>query len=148
MDAQPETPITYELAGFGTRLVAFLIDFIVLSLIGSIPFLFFDPMAMSLVELLVIDVAITAPYHWYFWTRQKGQTPGKRIMSIRVIKTDGSPLADADALLRVLGYYVGRWTLFLGYIWAAFDANNQAWHDKMANTFVVVAPQEKKTITL
>lgn len=148
MNAQPQTQTTYELAGFGTRLVAFIIDFIVLSLIGTLPFLFFDPMQMSLVELMVIDIAITTPYNWYFWTRHQGQTPGKRIMNIRVIKTDGGPLSDADALLRVFGYYVGRWTLFLGYVWAAFDSRNQAWHDKIANTVVVVVPPEKKTITI
>ena len=148
MSIQPETPTTYELASFGTRFAAFIIDYIILSLITFVLFLFFDPTQMSLIELLVVDVAITAPYNWYFWTRQQGQTPGKRIMQIRVIKTNGLPLADADALLRVLGYYVGRMLLFVGYLWAAFDANNQAWHDKMANTYVVTAPQEKKTITL
>jgi len=148
MNAPSETPITYELASFGTRLAAFVIDYIILSLISFVLFLFFDPLQLSLLELLVLDIAITAPYHWYFWTRQRGQTPGKRIMNIRVIKADGSELSDADAMLRVGGYYVGRLTLFLGYIWAAFDNQSQAWHDKMANTYVVVAPQENKTITI
>jgi hypothetical protein len=32
----------------------------------------------------------------------------------------------------------------LSFIWAAFDAHSQGWHDKIANTYVVVADEEKK----
>jgi uncharacterized RDD family membrane protein YckC len=69
-------------------------------------------------------------------------------MNIRVIKADGSPITDVDALVRTLGYFVGEVTLFLGFVWAAFDANNQAWHDKMAKTYVVLTEAQNKTITL
>ena len=158
MNTQPETPTTYELASFGTRFAAFIIDIIVMALIRvMLSFLLsmlqiFDPMQIEgfLPDpmFLVLDIAVMVPYHWYFWTRQHGQTPGKRIMNIRIIKTNGAPISDMDALVRISGYYIGQLTLFLGYLWAAFDANNQAWHDKMANTYVVLAPQDKKTITL
>jgi uncharacterized RDD family membrane protein YckC len=140
---------TYELASFASRLIAYIIDIIILSIISFVILLFIAGLISNTVQLLILDVLLSSIYYWYFWTRRGGQTPGKRLLNIRVIKSDGSPLSDSDALLRVFGYYIGRITLGLGYIWAAFDAHSQAWHDKMANTYVVVAPTSpKKTITL
>ena len=76
-------------------------------------------------------------YHWYFWTRRNGQTPGKFALGIRVIKADGTPINDMDAVIRAIGYNVS-WIFFgLGYLWAIFDKDKQSWHDKMARTYVV-----------
>lgn len=140
---------TYELASMGNRLVAFIIDYLIMSAISFIIFMFVGSFVTTLFQLLILDIAITAGYHWYYWTRRDGQTPGKRIMNIRVIKTDGSALSDSDALLRIFGYYVGRMTLGLGYLWAVFDENNQGWQDKMANTYVIATEAStRKTINL
>ena len=38
---------------------------------------------------------------------------------------------------RYLGYYVSTIPLMLGFLWVAFDARKQGWHDKMANTVVI-----------
>jgi uncharacterized RDD family membrane protein YckC len=134
MDNQGST--TYELASIGNRFVAAIIDDLILLVISFITAALLLPFLTDITSLLV-GIVLNAGYYTYFWTQRDGQTPGKRVMNIRVIKTDGTPITVSDALLRVFGYYVGRITLGLGYIWAAFDANNQAWHDKMANTFVV-----------
>jgi uncharacterized RDD family membrane protein YckC len=143
------TPSTYELASFGNRLIAYVIDILILSLISFVLLLFIADFITSTEQILILDVLLSSAYYWYFWTQREGQTPGKKMLSIRVIKADGSPLSHTDALLRVFGYYIGRITLGLGYVWAAFDPQSQAWHDKMANTYVVVAPSApKKTITL
>ena len=139
---------TYELAGFGNRLVAYVIDFIILSIIRFVVLVFLGDFLTTVASLLILNLAATGIYNWYFWTRQAGQSPGKKAMNIRVIKADGSPITDVDALVRTLGYFVGEVTLFLGFVWAAFDANNQAWHDKMANTYVVLTEAQNKTITL
>ena len=140
---------TYELAGFGNRLVAYVIDFIILAVIRFlIIILITDDFLNSLASVLLLNLILSGTYNWYFWTRQAGQSPGKKAMNIRVIKADGSPITDVDALVRTLGYFVGEVTLFLGFVWAAFDANNQAWHDKMANTYVVLTEAQNKTITL
>lgn len=79
-------------------------------------------------------------YLMYFWTKD-GQTLGNRALSIRVVKTDGSPLTPGAAFVRYLGYIVDSiiFGLPIGYIWAAFDSQKQAWHDKMAGTYVVKA---------
>ena len=136
MDDQPSASTTYELATIGSRFFALLIDDVILLLVSLVIGLFLLQFLSDMLSVL-LGIALNTVYYWYFWTQKDGQTPGKRAVRIKVIKTDGTPISDSDALLRVFGYYVGRMTFGLGYLWALFDANSQAWHDKMANTYVV-----------
>ena len=123
----------YELAGFGQRFFAIFIDGIILAIIGGVLGGILGNTATGSFGSFVIGVA----YYWYFWTRNNGQTPGKSVVNIRVIKTDGAPLSDADAVIRYVGYYVSGFILLLGFIWALFDSNSQGWHDKLASTYVI-----------
>ena len=43
----------------------------------------------------------------------------------------------------VLGYVICGATLFLLFLWVAFDARKQGVHDKMAGTYVIVIPKKK-----
>ena len=48
------------------------------------------------------------------------------------------PIDFRNAFLRWLGYFLsGEFTLFIGYLWAAFDDRRQAFHDKLCGTLVV-----------
>jgi uncharacterized RDD family membrane protein YckC len=125
--------VTYELADVGTRLIAIIIDGIILGVITGILASLAGGTGYGLSFLVGIA------YNWYFWTRQNGQTPGKSLMKIKVIKTDGGPISDTDAILRYIGYYISGFVLALGYLWAIWDENHQGWHDKIANTYVVKA---------
>lgn len=124
--------MNYELAGFGQRFVALLIDVIILGVVnGIITGIFGQALGGAL------GLAIGVGYYWYFWTRNHGQTPGKSAMSIRVIKVDGSELNDADAIIRYVGYIISSFVLLLGFFWVLFDSESQGWHDKIASTYVV-----------
>jgi uncharacterized RDD family membrane protein YckC len=74
-----------------------------------------------------------------FWiTRQA--TPGKMLLGMRIVDAKtGGPLSTGQAIGRYLGYYLSIFGLFLGFIWVAFDARKQGWHDKLAGTVVVRA---------
>jgi uncharacterized RDD family membrane protein YckC len=146
---------TYTLASFGTRFLAYLIDSVLIYLayfVFTVVLGFFLPLSIEdpdlLNILLIAGQIIFAVYHWYFLTRQNGQTPGKRIMNIRVVKADGTPISDVDAVLRIFGYLVGQVLLYLGYFWMLFDAQSQTWQDKMANTYVVETGEGPRTISL
>jgi uncharacterized RDD family membrane protein YckC len=39
-----------------------------------------------------------------------------------------------------LGYIVSALTLYIGFIWVAFDEHKQGLHDKIADTYVVKLP--------
>lgn len=122
-----------ELGDVGTRFVAIIIDGFILGLITSILFGTAGEVGGG------ISFVIGVLYNWYFWTRQNGQTPGKRIMRLRVVKADGSQLTDTDALIRAIGYYISGVVFALGYFWALFDEEKRTWHDLMAGTVVVTA---------
>lgn len=59
-------------------------------------------------------------------------------MKLKVVRTNGSNLSFGRAFLReVIGKFVSGLVLYLGYLWAFWDKNRQAWHDKIADTYVV-----------
>lgn len=125
---------TYELAGLVERFVALLIDNLILSLLTGFVAIFTQGLLGGPAWFLV-----GMGYHWYYLTQNDGQTIGKRIMGVRVIKTDGSRLNTVDAIIRYLGYSVNSLIFALGWLWAFIDVNRQGWHDKLANTYVVRA---------
>ena len=124
---------SFELADVGTRLIALIIDGFVLALIGALLF------GVARNAGGIASFIIGAAYYWYFLTRQDGQTPGKRIMKIRVIKIDGSPIDDATAVIRYVGYYISSAIFGIGWLLALFDENRQTLHDKIVSTYVVKA---------
>jgi uncharacterized RDD family membrane protein YckC len=120
----------FELADMDARFGAMVIDLVILSVISSLSFMAANGTGLSLSFL------ITPVYFWYFLTRNNGQTPGKRLMKIRVIKANGTAIKDSDAIIRYVGYAVNNF-FFLGWAWAFFDNNRQGWHDKIAETYVI-----------
>ena len=127
---------SFELADTGTRFLAALIDALIMGAISGVVFSILRNPG-NLVSLILLVV-----YDWYFWTRYNGQTPGKMVMKIRVIKKDGTPMQDADAIIRAIVWHIGAACFGLGLLWAAWDENRQGWHDKVANTYVVKADSE------
>ena len=129
---------TTEKIGFWIRVVAVIIDGIILAILSSIlnSILF----AGDQVRGSGLNTLVGLAYAMYFWSAYgHGQTVGNRIMKIRVVKTDGSELSLTEAFIRYVGLVLSFLCLAIGVIWVAFDANKQGWHDKIANTYVVRA---------
>jgi uncharacterized RDD family membrane protein YckC len=156
----------YKFAGFWRRLVAFMIDstivtiiFAVFCVIATLAFFFgvmsadnsavlndlVNPKGFSSMLLLVLCfyVAINTVYFTYFHGAT-GRTPGKMLLSLQVYGADGTEVSFGTAFLRAVGYLVsGLLGIFpLGFIWAAFDQKKQAWHDKIAGTVVIIKEQQ------
>ncbi len=129
-----ESSQSYELAGISDRFIALVIDTLIIWLAAGL----FGTQA-GLWGGGLIGFLIGAVYQWYFLTQQNGQTLGKKVMNIRVIKVDGAKLTDADAVLRYIGYMVNTIPFLIGlpWLWAIFDAKNQGLQDKIANTYVI-----------
>ena len=94
-------------------------------------------LAPTLVLLLVLSGAYFTLFHG-----GAGQTPGKMIAQIRVVDAEGHRLGYARAFLRYVAWLYSGGMFFLGFVWAAFDFNKQAWHDKLAHSCVVPAGEE------
>jgi uncharacterized RDD family membrane protein YckC len=133
------------------RLLAALIDAgviiagaIVIGIVQRI--LNFIPVLGAIVGLilgLAFLVAVIG-YYIYFWSNdtpwtKAGQTIGKMVMNIKVVKQDGSQLSIGDAGLRYIGYIVSALVICLGFIWILIDKDRQGWHDKIAKTMVINA---------
>lgn len=136
-------------ASVGARFVAFLIDSILVGIVTSIiltPFRlaawrYFDRnVDLFSSNLTSLGQLITLGIYATLMTVYFGGTVGKRIMNLRVVNLNGSrPTARTLVLRYIVGYPVSGVFILLGFIWALFDSQKQAWHDKIANTYVVVA---------
>jgi RDD family len=84
------------------------------------------------------SVYLTVMLSWW-----KGQTVGKRVMGIRVLRLDGEPITWWVAFERAGGYAAGLATGLLGFAQVFWDANRQAIHDRIVGTVVVLDRAEK-----
>ena len=156
----PESP-PIEYAGFWLRLLAIIIDSIVLNIIQTvlvIPFLvlfglsipwnmeqFNDPdwftLFASIASLVVAASVISFVIGWLYYALMESgprqATLGKMALGIKVTDTKGDRVDFGRASLRYVGKIVSGMIFMIGYILAAFTPQKQALHDIMANCLVV-----------
>lgn len=135
--AAPLSVATAAKAGFWIRVVAYIIDGIILYVISYIIGLAFGN---STSGRSGVNLVISIIYFTYFWSNSSvwpGQTVGMKLLNLRVIRTDGTDLTIAQAFIRWIGLFISFIVIFIGVIWVAFDPNKQGWQDKIAGTYVV-----------
>ena len=93
-------------------------------------------------EQLGSAIGLWSLYFTVMLTLWKGQTVGKRLFGIRVVRLDGEPLNWWSSFERVGGYAAGLATGLLGFAQIFWDANRQCVHDKIVGTVVVMAGAE------
>lgn len=76
-------------------------------------------------------------YFSVFAWKWKGQTPGKRLMKIRIVKLNGTPMTFWNSLERASGYTASAAIIFLGFFQYFWDRNAQTTHDKITETIVI-----------
>lgn len=126
----PETPALMPRVGFWLRLLATAIDFFV---IGMLTALCFRRAAGLFIPLWVV-------YHLAMWSL-KGMTIGGIVLNLRIVRVDGRPIDFPIALVRCLAAILSAAVFFLGFFWAGWSADKQAWHDKIAGTCIVKIPK-------
>jgi uncharacterized RDD family membrane protein YckC len=68
----------------------------------------------------------------------RGESPGKRMLGIRVVDAQGNALGFWRMALRELpGKYLSALFLGLGFLWVVWDRRKRGWHDYVAGTCVV-----------
>ena len=135
-------------AGFWIRVVAYLIDFLLIGVMQFMLGMLFgtaidllgvagkgDPSVDLVVWLFGATLSIG---YAVFFTGYCGQTPGKMALRIKVMRTDGSPIGYGRAALReIFGKFISTILLGIGYLMVAFDSRKQGLHDKIADTCVI-----------
>jgi uncharacterized RDD family membrane protein YckC len=120
-------------AAFGERLAAFVLDVILVVIVTNVLDLSRHDHDSAFFVLLLA-------YHIGFWT-WKATTVGGIICQLRVVRVDGTPLNFADALVRGLSSIFSLAVFGLGGLWILRDPERQAWHDRIAGTYVVKVPR-------
>jgi uncharacterized RDD family membrane protein YckC len=81
-------------------------------------------------------------YFVVFWSAT-GQTPGSRLLQIRVCRAvDGAVPSACAALVRFVGLILAALPLFAGFLPILFDDRRRGAHDMLAGTVVVGAPRQ------
>lgn len=138
--------LTDELAGFGRRAAAYIIDsvlmygvFLVLYLPGLVTTdSYGNPNATLSCVGSILGLGVQIWYYIFFQSRS-GQTLGKKWLGIKVVSADGTPLTRGRFVVRYLGYMVSSLMLYIGWLMPLWDPDQQAMQDKLARTFVVRA---------
>jgi uncharacterized RDD family membrane protein YckC len=143
-----------QYGGFWIRFAAIFIDGIILGVVGAIinvPFqLLFVGMNANMTDpttiltrtfglaaiLIVINMAIALVYESWFVVA-RGATPGKMVLSLEVIRADGTRPGWGLAIGRHFAKMLSSLTIYIGYIMAGFDDEKRALHDRICETRVV-----------
>ncbi len=137
-EVEEEMPL--DLAGVGSRMISWLVDFLILDVIGIVltQFSISSNDATFAIKIALLSVLIQFAYFTYFFG--SGQTPGMIAMNIKLIGVDGAyPIGYSKGFLRFVGIIVSSLPFYIGFIWILIDKKRQGWHDKIAGTYVVKA---------
>jgi len=93
-----------------------------------------SPMALGALGLWL---GLTTLYELYF-AGMMGQTPGMKLMGLRIISVRGRPPGAARGVARLASFLVTVVPAGLGWLWAIFDREHRAWHDHLAGTYVIL----------
>lgn len=158
------SPVAAAYASFGARLVAMIIDYII---IGVLQFAVIAPImtfmglgiasqvdnsgnlteeqAIGMIGAIVaavssailITYAIAILYFAIMESSKSQASVGKLALGIKVTDLNGERINFGKALLRSVGKIISGMILYIGYIMAAFTEKKQALHDMIASTIVV-----------
>ena len=130
----------WRYATFSERWGADFIDSLIMTAVG-IPAYFLIDVPLSREE--AVGATEIAWLCWFLWNwtylvGTTGQSWGRRIAGLQVIMRDGEPIGVWRALGRNLfAMFISAPLFYLGFLWAIWDEEKQAWHDKVFGTFVM-----------
>jgi uncharacterized RDD family membrane protein YckC len=145
--AAADTPSSVAYGGFATRGVALTVDAALAAMffltgtavIGLVGSLVYHPHWSSSVvaELLAVaGLLVNVLYFTGFWTTA-GQTPGMRLMHLRVVDHSGFPPGLGRSFVRLLGLALAILLLFTGFLPALVDDRRRALQDFLAGTVIL-----------
>jgi uncharacterized RDD family membrane protein YckC len=142
-------PVAY--VGIVTRAIAFALDalaiqFAAVAVAGTCALILSVVSPPDELDPVIVAVGSAAYVLWLvgyfvvFWSTT-GQTPGNRVLEIRVCRaSDGGLLSAGGALLRFAALILAALPLFAGFLPILLDDRRRGAHDMLAGTVVVPAP--------
>jgi uncharacterized RDD family membrane protein YckC len=112
IDTPEQTALEYPIAGLGSRFLALLADTAIQLVLAFFVFIVGGLVGMGLANfgrlgpqwtvaiIVILIFLLNSGYFTLFEILWNGQTPGKRIAQVRVIKDDGRPIGAYEAIVR------------------------------------------------
>jgi uncharacterized RDD family membrane protein YckC len=150
-EAAQRPPQDRRYASWGSRLAAYLIDLLIIIVplvVLIVAVVTAEPGEDSAAWIVVVvayvaTIVLPFVYFTYFHGEPSGQTPGKRLLGIRVVSDEtGRSIGFGRAfgryaIIAVFGFFFVP--VLLDYLWPLWDRKNQALHDKVVGSVVVRA---------
>src|SRR4051812_38869007 len=152
----PVQPASRNYAGFWIRVVAWLIDAVLLTIVNSVIGAFFgggfsalvrpgqDPSTINIAAviaalstMILITMAIQFCYFTFLESSEKQATVGKMVLGLKVTDMNGQRISFGRAAGRFLGKLLSSMILCIGYAMVGFTEKKQGLHDMIAGTLVV-----------
>jgi uncharacterized RDD family membrane protein YckC len=113
--------------------------------------LFLDWILVGLASAMVPDFVgparlLVAIGYFAGFIAWRGTTLGGLLFRLQVVRLDGRPLDRATAIVRAVGAVLSGMICGLGWFWALWDPERQAWHDKFAGTVVLQVGKSKPLV--
>jgi uncharacterized RDD family membrane protein YckC len=144
-------------AGFWVRVVAWLIDSIILMVVGSIvnfallgsfinlprmqpgvsPDAAFGAMAGMLGVVYLVNLVIACSYESFFISSSLSATPGKLALDLKVLRPNGARVSLGRAVGRYFSKILSGLILLIGFIMVGFDSQKRGLHDMISDTRVI-----------
>ncbi|MCO5935770.1 RDD family protein [Mucilaginibacter sp. RB4R14] len=145
-------PTEDNLAGFWWRLLAYFIDsFIITNIMSLFTSDLTAPLYKKIAEnkmttddlpfflqISLLNFVVFALYNAALEASPIQGSLGKRFCGLVVVDEDGRKLKYGKALIRNFSKILSQMALLLGYLSILWDDRKQAWHDKIAKTYVLV----------
>ncbi|MDR1663671.1 MAG: RDD family protein [Clostridiales bacterium] len=148
--------VEYRLAGVGSRLAAFIIDFLLqlLACIAVIGIVLFgidgrslytitDASGFTLAFVVIACFVIQFGYFIVCEMLMNGQSVGKKVFSLRVIRDNGQPVGFTQSVVRGL-FRTALDMMYIGLFSIFFSKKNKRLGDMAAGTVVVSEHYEKR----
>ncbi len=140
--------INFNISSVGERFLAFIIDSVIKIAYGIVIFyLFFGVFDLGYILNGLDEWSVGAVYSILLFptiiypvvleSLMEGQTPGKKVMKIRVVKIDGYQASFGDYLIRWVFRVIDVSFLIVGFITMIITKNNQRFGDIAAGTAVI-----------
>lgn len=139
-------------AGFWKRYAAYVIDGLIVGVIGAIVGGLVGGVLGGLLAagragagaavavqavVQLLSLGLGAAYYAGFHASSAQATPGKQLIGIKVVRSDGEPISLARGIGRYFATILSTLILGIGWIMAGFTERKQALHDMVCDTVVV-----------
>jgi len=144
-----------ELAGWGARVGAALLDGLVSGIPGIVGYAIFianvasrsenpypddNPQPWAIIVFVIGGLISIGLWAWNRVIRQgrTGQSIGKSALRNKLVGSDTyQPVGPGKAILREILRFIFDQACLLNSLWPLWDDQKQTWHDKIVNTYVV-----------